>query len=212
MNSCFFHSITKECHPQIPKYERSHFTLWCAKQLLQVNSTEPATAVTALVAKQVYRDACQWVSCNGFSFLPFQYIDNAMQHSTTHWSSNMQLKTVSNGLLQSCSESELAFFCTQLTLNLRNSARTTSQVGLYPLHQQIYVSGSRTTLQRAHQREKGCTIPQTASRALWNYSICPWSMQFQVVLSSRNISYMALGLECSLVGSRTIGVLQFLSA
>ena len=39
------------------------------------------------------------------------------------------------------------------------------------LHQQIYVSGSRTTLQRAHQREKGCTIPQTASRALWDYSI-----------------------------------------
>jgi len=42
----------------------------------------------------------------------------------------MQLKTVSNGLLQSCSESELPFFCTQLTLNLRNSARITSQVGL----------------------------------------------------------------------------------
>ena len=101
-----------------------------SQQLLQVNSTEPATAVTALVAEQVYRDACQWVSCNGFSLLPFQYIDNAMQHSTTHWSSNMQLKTVSNGLLQSCSESELAFFCTQLTLNLRNIACTTSQVGL----------------------------------------------------------------------------------
>jgi len=62
--------------------------------------------------------------------LPFQCIDNAMQHSTMHSSSNMQLKTVSNGLLQSCSESELAFFCMQLTLNLRNSARTTSQVGL----------------------------------------------------------------------------------
>ena len=42
----------------------------------------------------------------------------------------MQLKSVSNGLVRSCSESELAFFCTQLTLKLRNSARATTQVGL----------------------------------------------------------------------------------
>jgi len=40
-----------------------------SQQLLQVNSTEPATAVTALVAEQVYRDACQWVSCIGFCYL-----------------------------------------------------------------------------------------------------------------------------------------------
>ena len=100
------------------------------QKLVQVQSTEPATAVTALVAKQVHRDACQWVSCNGFFFF---YIDNVMQKSNLHWSSilyNMQLKTVSNGLVRTCSESELAFFCTQLTLNLRNSARTTTQAGL----------------------------------------------------------------------------------
>jgi len=123
INSCFS-TQQQSAIPRFPNMEGLASlcdVLNYSQQLLQVNSTEPATAVTALVAEQVCRDAC---------LLPFQYIDNAMQHSTMHWSSNIQLKTVSNGLLQSCSGSELAFFCTQLTLNLRNSAPTTSQVGL----------------------------------------------------------------------------------
>ena len=129
----FFLSTMQRTIPRFPNTEG--LTSLCdvlnyTQKLVQVQSTEPATAVTALVAKQVHRDACQWVSCNGFFF----YIDcNNMQHSNMHWSSifyNMQLKTVSNGLVRTCSEGELAFFCTQLILNLRNSARATTQTGL----------------------------------------------------------------------------------
>jgi len=57
----------------IPRLPNTGLTSVCdvlnyTQELVQVNSKEPGTAVTALVAKQVHKDACQWVSYNG-SFL-----------------------------------------------------------------------------------------------------------------------------------------------
>ena len=70
--------------PRIPNTEG--LTSLCevlnyTQRLLQVNSTEPATAVTALVAEQVHRDACQWVCCTDYCFILHV---NDLQHSTMH--------------------------------------------------------------------------------------------------------------------------------
>ena len=77
INSHFFYTQQQSAIPRFPNMEGLASlcdVLNYSQQLLQVNSTEPATAVTALVAEQVYRDACQWVSCNGFCYLSSIFI------------------------------------------------------------------------------------------------------------------------------------------
>ena len=130
--SAYFPLNNAERNSQIPKY-RSHFTLWCAKL-----HTETRASAEHRACNSSHNSCCQasqqrCLQMGQLQWLLFCIDYNNVQHSNMHWSSifyDMQLKTVSNGLVRTCSEGELAFFCTQLILNLRNSARATTQTDL----------------------------------------------------------------------------------
>ena len=142
---------TKECHPPIPKYRRSHLALWCAKhsqQLLKVNNT----------SRRVAKQTC--LSVGQLQCLMLCYLSSILIMPAS-------IQPCTNPPTCSWRQSAMDYCSHALVVNWHSSAcnwHLTSAIVhvlphklAYPLHQQIYVSGSRITLLRAHQREKGWT-------------------------------------------------------